>query len=159
MNSCQHSEKILEYVLGLLPERENEEFKKHLQSCAVCQRELRVETNIEKELAVELQPGYIEERVHVKLALRQTLRVGFSWLYALRMAAYGVTVMVLALVLPPIILRFPFSQQLDVTTYFDSFATIARRMLPSIQLSFLIVGLGATFMIASVIYSFAYLRK
>lgn len=159
MSSCPYSEKILEYVLDLLPERENEEFTRHLQSCAVCQQELQLETAVSKELAIELQPGYIEERVHAKLVLRETFRARFSWLYALRMAAYGVTAVVLALVLPPIILRFPLGQQLDVTTYFDSIATIMRRVLPSIQLSFLIVGLGATFMVASIFYSLAYLRK
>lgn len=159
MNSCQYSEKILDYVLGLLPEREKEEFKQHLQSCAVCQRELRLETTIGDELAAELQPGYIEERVHAKLMLRKTFRARFSWLYALRMAAYGVTAIVLAFVLPPIILRFPFGQHIDVTTYFGNIATSVQHMLPSIQLSFLIVGLGSTFMVASVIYSLAYLRK
>jgi len=159
MNSCPHNEKILEYVLDLLPEREKEEFKRHLQNCAVCQQELELETTVGKELAVELQPGYIEERVHAKLVLGETFRARFSWLYALRMAVYGVTAVVLALVLPPIILHFPFGQHIDVTAYFDSLAMMAHRMLPSIQLSFLIVGLGATFMVVSVVYSLAYLRK
>lgn len=159
MNSCPHSEKILEYVLNLLSKEEREEFRKHLQSCTACQKELQLETAIDRELAVELQPGYIEEHVHAKLKARQTFGVGFSWLYALRMASYAVTAIVVAFVLPPIILRFPFVQRIDVIQYFGTIATSVHRMLPSIQLSFLLTGFGAMFMVASIVYSLAYLRK
>lgn len=159
MSSCPHSNKVLEYVLDLLPDQEKEVFEKHLQRCAVCQKELRIETAINTELTVELQPGYIEERVHAKLKVRQMLRPRFSWLYALRVAAYSVTAIVLALVLPPLILRFPFGQHVDITTYVNNLAASAQRALPSVQLLFVIAGLGATFMVASVVYSLAYLRK
>jgi hypothetical protein len=159
MSSCPHSKKILEYVLGLLPEREKEKFKQHLQDCTVCQQELQLETLVGKELAVELLPGYIEERVHARLALRKSFRARFSLLYALRMAAYGVTAVVIALVLPPLILRFPFGQHIDIATYINGLAAAVRGMLPSVQLSFVIAGLGATFMVASVVYSLAHLRK
>ena len=112
-----------------------------------------------KELALELQPGYIEEHVHARLKLRQTQSLRFSWLYAFRMGVYGVTAMVLALFLPPIILKFPFGQQIDFAAYFNGLAALTARLLPSIQFSFLVVGLGSTFMIASVLYSLAFLRK
>lgn len=159
MNSCPHSENVIDYLLGLLSERENEEFKQHLQKCSVCQRELQLESAIENELALELQPGYIEEHVHARLKLRQEQSLRFSWLYAFRMGVYGVTAMVLALFLPPLILKFPFGQQIDVATYFNGLAALTARLLPSIQFSFVVVGLGSTFMIASVLYSLAYLRK
>lgn len=159
MNSCPYSEKVIDYLLGLLSEQENEEFKAHAQRCAVCQQELHLESAIENELASELQPGYIEEHVHARLKLRQAQSFRFSWLYAFRMGVYGVTAVMLALVLRPIILRFPFGQQIDVSTYFNDLAALASRLLPSIQFSFVVIALGSTFMIASVLYSLAYLRK
>jgi hypothetical protein len=159
VNSCPHSEKILDYVLGLLSEQEQEDFKIHVQGCPLCQHELNLEITIGDELRAELQPGYIEERVCAKLKVHQTLRVGFSWLYALRMAVYGVTAMVLALVLPPIILRFPIGRDIDFAAFVSSIATIVHRALPSVQLSFFVGGVGTIFMVASVAYSLAYLRK
>jgi hypothetical protein len=49
MNFCQHTKQIISYRLGLLTEREKEEFEKHVQTCDICQRELKIESVIEND--------------------------------------------------------------------------------------------------------------
>jgi len=105
MNSCPQAEKIVDYCLDELTDREKENFQTHLKTCDICQRELRIETAIENELSEEFDPGFIENRIRARLQLRQAQDMRSFWLYTFRMAVYGVTAAVAAFILIPLLLK------------------------------------------------------
>ena len=84
MNSCPQAEKIADYCLGELTDREKENFETHLEACDICQRELRIEIAIENELSEEFDPGFIESRIRACLQIRQAQDMSSFWLYAFR---------------------------------------------------------------------------
>lgn len=155
MNFCQHTKQSIVYRLGLLTEREKEEFEKHVHVCDICQRELKIESVIENELSVELQPGFIEERVCARVRLREARGMRSFWLYALRMVIYGVVAGVIGLVLFPLILRFPFSQVFDLSKIASGLSALTG---PA-STSMIIIGIGYLFIILSSLYSLSHIRK
>ena len=68
MNSCQHSGKVIDYMLGLLKPDEQSEFETHLEGCTVCQQEMKMESMITDEFGKTMDPGMIE---HIVLAKRR----------------------------------------------------------------------------------------
>ncbi len=162
MNFCQHSSKIIDYVLGLLAENDRTEFEEHLQTCTVCQRELTIETTVEKILSVELEPGYIESKVLARVKLRQAQSMRSLWLYSLRMIVYGVVAGVIGLILTSFILRFPFAKYLDyfdIGKYVGSLSGLPGQVMASTSSVFLIIGAGYILIILSSLYSFTRIRK
>lgn len=159
MNSCQHTEKLLAYRLGLLTESEAREFEHHLEECPVCQRELKIESAIEGELSVEFQPGFIETRVRAHVQLRQARDMRSFWLYSMRIAIYGVVAIVIGLTLMPFILKFPFAQLFDLSNLISGISQLTSRItIPAYGFLF-IIGLGYILTILSSIYSFARIQK
>jgi hypothetical protein len=130
MNSCQHAEKIIEYRLNQLTEEEKTEFETHLKSCEICQQESQVEMAIENELSAELDPGFIENRIKAHLQLRQARDVRSFWLYAFRMAVYGVTATIVSVILLPVLLKFPLSSVLDLSKYSSGVAGLLGELAP-----------------------------
>ncbi len=130
MNSCQHAEKIVDYRLNQLTEEEKAVFEAHLKSCEICQHELQVEMAIENELSAELDPGFIENRIKARLQLRQARDVRSFWLYAFRMAVYGVTATIVSMILLPVLLKFPLSSVLDLSKYSSGLAGLLGQLAP-----------------------------
>ena len=158
-NSCQHNEKIVTYCLGLLSEKERKEFENHLQTCSLCQRELQIESGIEKVLGVELEPGFIESKVLTRVRLHQAKDMRSFWLYSLRMAIYGVAAIVLGLIFSSFLLRFPFAQYFDIGKYISSLSGLPGQAMASTYFVFFIIGVGYILIILSSLYSFARLQK
>ncbi len=154
MKSCQHAEKIVAYRLGLLAKEEIRDFEAHLKVCPVCQQELRIESAIEEELSVELQPGFIESRILSRVQVRKAQDMRSFWLYALRMAIYGIVAMVVGLFYIPFILEFPIGQYFDITRYVSALSSLMN--LPHIFL--FIIAVGYVLIIISSLYSFNRIR-
>ncbi len=152
-NSCQYTEKIIAYRLGLLAAQEKEEFDRHLAQCAVCQRELQIESAIEQELAVELQPGFIEQRVRAQVQLRQAQRMTPFWLYALRMAVYGIVGCTIGLMVIRYVLTFP-GVQLDIAQGFNALSSLTGSYTVP-----LIIGIGYVFIFVTSFYSLVHRRQ
>jgi hypothetical protein len=106
MNSCQHSDKVIDYMLGLLPPEQHKEFESHLTTCSACRREMKLESLITSEFEKTMEPGHIEQMVLAKLRLRREMNKGFSWGYAVRGAAYGLAAATLGFVFIPPVLSF-----------------------------------------------------
>jgi hypothetical protein len=158
-NSCQHIEKLLAYRLGLLTETEAREFEHHLEVCPLCQREFKIESTIEKELSVELQPGFIERRVRTRIQVQQTQNGGFFWLYAFRMAVYAVVAMVFGSVIIPFILKFPSAQFFDFSKLVGSLSQFMDRItVPAYGFVF-IIALGSVLIIVSSLYSLVRMQR
>lgn len=155
MNSCQHTKQLITYRLGLLTEKEKKEFEKHIKECKICQRELKLESVIENELSIELQPGFIEERVCAHVRLRQARSMRSFWLYALRMTIYGVAASVVGLVLFPLILKFPFGELLNLSKLVSGLSAPTS---PA-YISLLIMGTGYLLIILSSLYSLIHIRR
>ena len=130
MNSCQHAEKIIEYRLNQLTEEEKTKFETHLKSCEICQQELQVEIAIENDLSAELDPGFIENRIKARLQLRQARDVRSFWLYAFRMAVYGVTATIVSMILLPVLLKLPLPSVLDLSDYSSGIAGLMGQLAP-----------------------------
>ncbi len=150
MKSCQHSETIAAYRLGLLTEKEIREFEAHLKTCSLCQQELRIESAIDKELSVEFQPEFIENRVLARVQVRRAQDMRSFWLYALRMGVYGIVAMVVGMFFIPHILEFPIGQYLDISRYIGRLSALAN--VP--YALFFIVATGYILIIISSLYSF-----
>jgi len=155
MKSCQHSEKIVAYRLGSLTDKETREFEVHLKTCSACQQELKIESTIEKELSVELQPGFIEGKVLAHIKLYQARDMRSFWLYAFRMIVYGITAIIVGLIFIPLILKFPIDRVFD----FIGLSTLTNQMVTSTNFALLLIGLGYILIFISTLYSFAHIRR
>ncbi len=155
MKSCRYSETIVAYRLGLLSGQETREFEAHLAACSVCQQELKIESTIEKELSIELQPGYIEGKVLAHIRLHQARDMRSFWLYAFRMIVYGVTAIIIGFIFIPHILKFPIGRVFDLT----GLSILTSQMVTSTYFAFLIIGLGYILIFISTLYSFARIRR
>ena len=104
MNSCRHSSKVIDYLLGLLKPDEQVEFETHLENCSMCQQEMKLEAMLTDEFEETMDPGQIEHIVLAKLRLRREMNKGFSWGYAVKGVAYGIAAAVLGIIfIPPIL--------------------------------------------------------
>lgn len=154
MKSCQHAEKIVAYRLSLLSGEEMKEFEAHLKVCPVCQHELEIELLIEKGLSMELEPGFIESRVLARVQVRKSQDMHSFWLYALRMAIYGVVAMVVGIFFIPFILEFPIGQYFDITRYLSGLLPLT-----SVPHTFLlIIAVGYILIVISSLYSLNRMR-
>ena len=158
MNSCEQVEKIIDYRLHQLTDEQKREFEVHLKSCAVCQRELAIELVIENELAVELQPGFVENKVMVHLQLKQTQDMRSFWLYAYRMIVLGITAAIACFVLVPFLLKFPFKFFPDLSRYTSGLAEFVGGLAPANPI-FMVIGLCYVLLIVSSIYSLTHTRR
>jgi anti-sigma factor RsiW len=106
MSYCPQADKIVDYCQGRLTTKEREDLERHMESCELCQRELQIERSIESELSAEFDPGFIENKVKVRLQLWNGQDTRSFWLYAFRMAVYGLTAAVVGFALIPKLVRF-----------------------------------------------------
>ena len=88
-NYCPHKKDILDYTLGILGDTAKQEFEAHLKKCKLCQKELKIESVIAKELSESLEPGEIEDGVLARVRLLKDAKPSLSWLYLFRMAIYA----------------------------------------------------------------------
>jgi hypothetical protein len=158
MNSCEHLDKAIDYLLHRLTDEQKKEFEVHLESCAVCQRELAIELAIEEELSVELEPGFIEGGTMARLSLRREQGIRSFWLYAYRVIVLGITAAVVVFILFPFLLRFP------VRSFFEMsrFASGLERLLeglPQINPIFVAAGFGYALLIASSVVTLLRTRR
>jgi hypothetical protein len=159
MSSCPHTEKILDYQCGLLTRQEASELEEHLKSCALCQRELQLESVIEKTLQEELQPGYIEENILTGVRIRKVLVRPRFGLYTLRMVIYAAVAFILGLNIIPVLMRFFTNQYFSVTKYSTWLSNLLGHSLTSTNATIFALGLAAILIIMSSIYSYAYIKK
>jgi len=158
MNSCPQVEKIVDYCLGELTGREKGNFEMHLKSCEICQRELRVEMAVENELSREFDPGFIENRIKARLQLKQTQDMRSFWLYAFRMAVYGVTAAVAAFVLIPMLLKSLLGSVPNLSQYTQGVGELLGKLAPG---NMFIMVLGFCYIAVFVVsmYSLAQIRR
>jgi hypothetical protein len=155
MNSCQYTDKILFYRLGLLSKTEVQEFEDHLKACPICQREIQIESAIDNELSLELHPGTIEAHVLTRIQLHNIMGVHSFWLYILRIAAYGVVAVIFGFTLIPQLIKFLSEEHFNIANLSELFA----HTLGSLGIPIVITELGIILFIASTLYSLVYIRK
>lgn len=158
MNSCKHLGKVIDYRLHRLTDEQEKEFETHLESCALCQRELAIELAIEEELSVESEPGFVESKIIARWRLRREQGVRSFWLYAYRVIALGITAAVVILVLLPFLLRFPLKSFFEM----GQLTSALERMLdglPAVNPIFVTVGFGYILLIASSIFTLVRMRR
>ncbi|MGB7054251.1 MAG: hypothetical protein WBE28_02895 [bacterium] len=158
MNSCPQAEKIIYYCLGALADKEKEEFEIHLKSCKVCQHELGIEMAIENELSEEFEPGFVENRIRARLELRQAQDMRSFWLYAFRMAVYGLTAAIVGFVLIPFLLKFPLKSMPDLSKYTDGVAALLGKLAPG-NAFFIVLGFCFIAVFIASMYSLAQIRR
>ncbi|MDH4209851.1 MAG: zf-HC2 domain-containing protein [candidate division WOR-3 bacterium] len=158
MNSCEHVDKVIDYRLHRLTGKQEKEFEAHLESCAVCRQEMAIELAIEGELAVELKPGFIEDRVMVHLRLRREQGLRSLWLYIYRVIVLGLTAAVVTFVLMPFLLKFPLKSFFEISQLASGLDGLLDG-LPQVNPIFVAVGFGYVLLIASSIYTLARTRR
>jgi hypothetical protein len=158
MNLCEYSDQVLDYRLGRLTVEQKREFEAHLESCEICQQEMAIETAIEKELAIELQPGLIEGKTIARLRLLETRDMRSFWLYAYRMIVVGITVTIAVFVLLPFLSTFPFKSFLDLGKYGSGLSEVLGGVV-AVNPIFLVIGFCYLLLIASSICSLGYTRR
>jgi len=162
MNSCQYSDKVIDYMLGLLQPDQRKEFETHLAKCPVCQREMKLESMITTEFEKTMEPGQIEHVVLAKLRLRREMNKGFSWGYAVRGAAYGLAAAILGLVfIPPLLTLFITALSRIVSTipqpqfgWIESFGSVAAVF----SNPYVVGGIGVGALIGSIVYTIYIMR-
>jgi hypothetical protein len=159
MNSCPHTEKILEFRLGLLTGVKAQAFKEHLDKCPICQRELQLESAIEKELSMELNPGFIEEYVRARVQAQRMTDMRSFWLYTVRVAIYGVVAAISGLVVIPLIMKFLLGLHLDLVIDINNLSRLVMHVTDLTHSPMFIIGFSIILLIASSIYLFAYMRE
>lgn len=158
MNSCEHLDRVIEYRLHRLTGEQEEEFRTHLETCVVCQRELAIEQAIEEELSVQLEPGFIESKIMARLRLRREQGIRSFWLYAYRVIVLGITAAVLAFILFPLLLRFPIKSFFEINQLTSGLERLLAG-LPQVNPVFVGVGFGYVLLIASSIFTLIRTRR
>jgi len=158
MNWCEQVEKIFDYRLHQLTDRQKKEFEVHLKSCTVCQHELAIEMAVEDELSFELQPGFIENTIMVRLEVQKDKDMRSFWLYSYRTAVLGIAAAIACFILLPYLLRFPINSfpalSKHATAFVDFFGGVA-----AVDPVFLFIGFGYSLLIASSIYALGHMRR
>lgn len=157
MNSCEYVDRIIDYRMDQLTDDQKKEFELHLKSCAVCQREMAIEMAIEDELAVELEPAFIENKIMVRLRLRRAQDLRSFWLYAYRMVVLGITAAIVCFVLLPFLLKFPLKSFPDLGRYASGLAEFLGELAPANPI-LVAVGFCYILLIASSVYSLVHSR-
>lgn len=157
MNSCEYVDKIIDYRMGQLTEEQKRELELHLKSCTVCQREMIIELLVEDELAVELEPGFIENKTMARLPLRQAQDLRSFWLYAYRMVVLGMTAAIVCFVLLPFLLKFPLKPFPDLSRYTSGLGEFLSVLAPANPI-LVTIGFCYILLIASSVYSLVHSR-
>ncbi len=157
-NSCPHKEKVLELRLGLLNAAEAQEFEAHLDKCSVCQHELQLESIVEEELSKEMDPGFIEESIRARIRMQKDYGMRSFWLYALRMAAYGIVAAVISVTIIPFLVRYLSEEHINIANTTTSLSGWSVQFLAYLNEPLFVVSLGFILLIASSVYSFVYSR-
>jgi anti-sigma factor RsiW len=104
MSSCDRSDRVLDYVLGLMDGDGREEFERHLEGCSSCRRELELERAVARRLR-ELEPAPPDLAASVSGGLIAMRRRWASWRSGLSVAgmvtALAVLLVNLTRFLPP----------------------------------------------------------
>ncbi len=104
MSSCDRSDRVLDYVLGLMNSREREEFEAHLKGCRRCREELELERAIAAGLRV-MEPPPLDLAASVSRRLVVMGRSRLTWRSAVSaggmLAAAAMLVLNLMRFLPP----------------------------------------------------------
>lgn len=160
MSSCPHSEKILDYRLGLLDRVEKGRFEAHLESCPVCQKELQIESAIDQELSEELKPGAIEHLVIARLRLLKLTEPATSVYEIIKMGIYAAAFITCGLIVLPLILNFPYTRYLDLNLDLNLLPQVGHYLNAFITSHLLIIGIvGGLFSISSTIYSLGIIKE
>ncbi|HIE06133.1 MAG TPA: hypothetical protein EYP58_04960 [bacterium (Candidatus Stahlbacteria)] len=157
MGSCQYRDKILDYRLGLLDAGDEKAFQVHLESCPICRKELQVESEIDKELSAELEPGAIEHLVIARLRLLKSADPATSLFELIRMGIYAAASIIGGFVILPIILKIPYKV---LSLDFSIFSQLGNYLNTFINTHIIIIGLvGVLFLISSTILSLRIIRE
>lgn len=158
MNSCQQAERLIDYLLKQLTDEEKKEFETHLKSCQLCRHELQVEQAIESELSVELQPGFIENRIRARLQVRQARDMRSLWMYVFRMVVYGVTAAIVGIITIPFLLKLPIASPTDLGKYANEAAELLGQIAP-VNTFLIIFGICYVAVFLASMYSLAQIRR
>ena len=158
MSFCPHAEKVIDYCSHDLNEKEREDFEKHLSSCDVCQRELRIQRTVEDELLQEFDPGFVESRVIERLKIWQAEDVRSFWLYAFRVAVSGIAAAIAGFVLIPMLIRLVSGVSPGLGQYVQEAGELLGQLAPG---SVILVAAGFCYItvFAVSMYSLALMRR
>jgi hypothetical protein len=158
MNYCPQAKKVADYYLNGLTGKDREDFEIHLESCEICQHELGIERAIDSELSEEFDPGFIENKVKVRLQLRQVQDTRSFWLYAFRMAVCGITAAIAGFVLIPMLVKFLSGFSLNLSQYTQGAAELLGNLAPG---SLFLVVLGFCYISVFIVstYSLVQMRR
>jgi hypothetical protein len=158
MNSCPQAERFVDYCLGELTGKEKEDFERHLKSCVICQQELQVEMAIRKELSEEFNPGFIEHKIRVRLQLGFAQDTQSFWLYAFRMAVWGITALIAGFVLIPMLMKFLLGITPNLSQFTRGVAELLSNLAPG-NVFLVILGFCYISVFIASMYSFAQIRR
>lgn len=155
MNSCLESERIRALRSGFLSVEETRLLNTHIETCPTCRQELKVETEIDRELTLEIRAPEIEGTV---LRALRTLGLakaegGRNDFY--KYLLYTVLITVFGFLILPYIFHIP-------TEWIGRFFSVDRlRPLVGVFRSNLpvTIGIGLALFGASLLFSFPRLRK
>ncbi len=81
MNLCPDKERLIAYRSGILNPAEQKLIEEHITQCKKCQRELKIELEIDKCLSTAFDPGPIEDSVIQRLRLDREISARIWWSY------------------------------------------------------------------------------
>ncbi len=158
MNSCPQADKIINYCLDQLTEEEKIDFLLHLDSCATCQHELALEKAIENELAQEFDPGFIENKIRVRLQLWRAQNMRSFWLYAFRMVVCGITAAIAGFILIPLLLDFLLGTAPKLGQYAHGIGELVSGLAPGNEF-YIVLGISFIAIFAVSVYSLVQIRR
>ena len=154
MKSCPETDKIRKLIAGDLTEKEVSSLREHAEKCPSCRQELRIETDIDRELTRQYTAPEIEGSVIRALKIMELAEAGGrrgDYKYFLCAAL----ILVFGPLVAPYLLHIP-------TDWISRFVS-AERLRPLVD-AFrsnlpLVIGVGTGLMTVSLIFSFPRLRK
>jgi hypothetical protein len=158
MSFCPHAEKVIDYCLYELTGKEREDFEKHLRSCDICQRELRIQRAVEDELLQEFDPGFVESKVMERLSIWQTQDTRSFWLYTFRVAVCGIAAAIAGFVLIPMLVRLLSGVFPNLSQYMQGASELLGQLAPG---SVFLVALGFCYITVFTVsmFSLAQMRR
>lgn len=158
MNYCPHADEVIDYTLHRLTGKKKSAFEAHLEFCSLCQRELAIEMAVGNELSVELQPGFIEQRIIERLDVYRQRDMRSFWLYSYRIVVLGIAAAIACFVLLPYVLRFPINSLPALSKQTAALADFFGGLAP-VNPILLVIGCGYIALIASSIYALGHVRR
>ncbi|MEO0095929.1 MAG: hypothetical protein ABIL44_12715 [candidate division WOR-3 bacterium] len=96
-NSCPDINKLIENRLDLLSDNERGQIEKHLLKCQECQKKVAIESQIDKALSTNYDPGVIEDKVLMKLKVMKEIEHKNSWVFSFLTILYAFSVIAFVL--------------------------------------------------------------